>query len=246
MNKYQIEYKRQKLASKGNLEDLKRLYSINLPEIKNLNTPKFWDEIYSENSKLEDQDGMTKDRVMNAVNFIPLESKKILDIGAGLGFVEELINNEGKNVYANDFSELSVNFLKMKFKGNFRKQSIYRLKYPSNFFDVVLVLEVLEHIPPSKLFKVLNTINKLLKNSGIIIVSVPMNEGLEKMKDNPSGHVRMYTEELIQAELEIAGFKVLEHKTLFAFNNLYKLKTIIARIFNTHKPNNIVLKAVKL
>jgi TolB-like protein len=71
-----------------------------------------------------------------------------------------------------------------------------------------------------------------------------MNEGLEEMKDNPNGHLRMYTEDLITAELRLAGFKVLAVKTLFAFKNFYKVKKIIARILkNRWKPNNIIVLA---
>ena len=243
---YGIEKKRQELASKDKLEDLKKLYSSNLPEIKNLNTPGFWDKIYSENLTLGDQDSMTRDRIKTAVNFISKRELKILDIGAGMGFIEELIIKEkDKEIYANDFSEVSVAYLKKNFKGRFSKQSIYKLEYPQKFFDVILVLEILEHIPPSKIFKVLKSISKLLKSNGTLIVSVPMNEGLENMKYNPSGHVRMYSKDLIKAELEIAGFKVIEYKTLFAFNNLYKIKTAIAKVLKTHKPNNIILKARK-
>ena len=71
-----------------------------------------------------------------------------------------------------------------------------------------------------------------------------MNEGLEEMKDNPNGHTRMYTEDLIKAELKIAGFSVLDFKTLYAFNNYYQVKKTISKIFrNRWQPNNIVLLA---
>lgn len=246
-NPYKTEELRQKLAKKGKLSELIKTYSSKYSQIKDLNRPKFWNEIYSDETKLEDQDGMTKDRIKTAVEFIPRGKLKILDIGAGLGWVEEIIGKDkNKEIYANDFSPVSIKYLKKNFKGHFSRQSIYDLEYESNFFDVILVLEVLEHIPPSKIFSVLNSINKLLKGKGVLIVSVPMNEGLEYMETNPSGHVRMYTKDLIMAELQVAGFNVLKYKTLFAFGTFYNFKTTIAKILMTHKPNNIVLKAVKI
>ncbi len=71
-----------------------------------------------------------------------------------------------------------------------------------------------------------------------------MNEGLEEMKDNPNGHVRMYTQDLIKAELEIAGFNILAFKTLYAFNTHYMFKKIISKILrNKWIPNNIIVLA---
>lgn len=244
---FEIEKKRQNLASAKKYRDLESTYKKKYPEIKDLNSPKLWNEIYSEDIKFLDQDGMTKDRINTVVKFLPKGRINLLDIGAGMGFVEELIKeNKNINLYANDFSKKSIEFLNKKYKGEFSLQSIYDLKYKSNFFDVILVLEVLEHIPPSKIFRVLKKINLLMKIGGILIVSVPMNEGLHKMKNNPSGHVRTYDENLIKAELEIAGFRVMASKTFFAFPKSYLFKKIISKIIKRKNPNNIVIKAIKL
>lgn len=243
----EIEKRRQKLARDGQLKKLRETYFGIFPEIKDLNTPKFWDEIYKENSSLVNQDGMTRDRIVTAVRFIPKGRINLLDIGAGRGFVEELINRNKKiNIYGNDFSKTSIKTLKNKFNGNFSVQSIYNLKYPKDFFDVILVLEVLEHIPPSKLIKILEKICNLLKKGGVLIVSVPMNEGLEHMDTNPNGHVRLYTEELIKSELKIAGFKPVKTKTFFAFHNQYLLRSMFAKITRRKNPNNIIIKSIKL
>ena len=150
--------------------------------------------------------------------YIPhfLIPKKILDIGAGHGYLEEALSKRTMlDIYANDFSVEGVKNLKKRFKGKFSVQSIYKLSYPKDVFDCIFVLEVLEHIPPSKILSVLKSIKKILKKDGLLIVSVPMNEGLEKMKTNPNGHVRNYTEALIKAELQIAGFKIIESQTFF-------------------------------
>lgn len=245
---YSIEKTRQKLAAQGDLKKLKALYKSSLPEIKDLNTSKFWDDIYSEQKGVTCQDSMTKDRIKAIASFMPHGKQKVLDVGAGPGWILELISKDKhKKIYACDFSEVVVEWLKKQFKGNFSIQSVYNLKYTKNSFDVVLALELLEHVRPSKIFKLLKSINGLLKNDGVFIVSVPMNEGLEDMSHNLNGHVRMYTEDLIKAELEIAGFKILKSKTFYAFENYYKQKKIISKfVKNRWKPNNIALKIVKL
>lgn len=244
-NPFTVEDYRRILAEKGELQLLKKTYMSSFPEIKDINTPEMWDEAFKDIGDIEDQDGMTKDRVKIAYKFLPSTCNKILDIGAGAGFIEEyLIKNRNLQIYGNDFSDISIKKLRWKFKGIFERQSIYDLKYSSNFFDCIFILEVLEHIPPSRVFSVLWDVKKLLNKGGYLIISVPMNEGLEKMKDNPNGHVRDYTYSLIKAELELAGFRIIESKELYAFNKFYKTKKFLARIFRDRwKPNNVIIKA---
>lgn len=246
---FALELLRQKFAENNNHNKLKNLYSPNLPEIMDKNSPNFWDKIFTGQKKLSEQDGMTRDRVKIAAKFCPSGKVKVLDIGAGLGFLEELLSkNNLIELYGNDFSSVSVDRLKRLFEGNFKKESIYNMKYPNNFFDVVYALEVLEHIPPSKIFSVIKKVNKLLKQDGAFIISVPMNEGLEEMYPvNPNSHLRMYTEALIKAELEMNGFKVVQQETFFAFEDYYFFKKVYSKLHrNKWAPNNIVLKAVKI
>src|SRR3989304_2736452 len=95
------------------------------------------------------------------------------------------------------------------------------MRCPQRFFDAIFALEGLEHVAPSKIFN-----------------------SLEKMRNNPSGHTRTYTENLIRAELKIAGFKILKLKTLYAFKSFYGFKKISSKILrNRWKPNDIVVLA---
>lgn len=244
-NPFIIENKRSSLAEKKQLNKLKKMYAKTYPEIKDLNTPHFWDQQMEIIEHIKVQDGMTQDRIATAAKYLPENAIKILDIGAGHGYLEEVLSqNKNLEIYANDFSVEGVKNLKKRFKGKFAVQSIYKLSYPKNYFDCIFVLEVLEHIPPSKIFSVLKSIKNILKKNGILVVSVPMNEGLEHMKTNPNGHVRTYTEVLIKAELEIAGFHIIESQTFFAFTAFYSLKKFLAKIFPKRwEPNNIIVKA---
>lgn len=242
-----IERVRQILASINDLDSLKNTYNRKYAEINNLNTPTFWNDKLIGISELQKQDGMTKDRVRAAFKLLPADAQKVLDIGAGMGFIEELLSYKNIKIFGNDISSISVNYLKSKFKGQFRKESIYEMEYSRNFFDAVFALEVLEHIPPSKIFNLLKKIKKILKKNGSLIISVPTNEGLEKKKNNPSGHVRIYTENLIKKELELAGFKIRKIKTFYAFENFYVFKKILSKIlWNRWEPNDIVVLARKI
>lgn len=242
-----IEYKRSKLAAEDKLQELKETYSSKYPEIKDLNSAKHWDERQNLRMDLMQQDGMTQDRVRMAARFVPNSVQKILDIGIGHGWVEEILEKRNITFYGNDISPQTIHNIKERFKGHFTVQTLYMLNYEKSFFDAVLLLEVLEHVSPSKTLRVLKKIHTFLKPNGYFILSIPTNEGLDKMKNNPSGHVRMYTIPLIQAELEITGFKILQLKTLHAFSTHYALKKLIAKAWkNRWKPNNIIIQAQKI
>lgn len=239
-----VERVRQILASINDSGSLKSTYNLKYAEIKNLNTSSFWNEKLFGETNLERQDGMTKDRIKTAFKFLPRNAQKVLDIGAGNGFIEELLSQKDIKIFGNDISSVSVKNLKNKFKGQFRKESIFKMRYPRRFFDAIFALEVLEHVQPSKIFNLLKKIRGILRKKGSLIISVPTNEGLEKMKDNPSGHMRTYTENLIRAELKIAGFKISKLKTLYAFKNFYAFKKISSKVLrNRWKPNNIIILA---
>ena len=244
-NPFSVEKCRQKLAALNDLETLRTTYNHEYAQIKNLNSSSFWDKKLQQRESFKEQDEMTKDRVKTAFKFFPKSSRKVLDIGAGNGFIEELLNkNKDLQIFGNDISYNAVQNLKREFRGKFRRESIFRMKYLKRYFDAIFVLEVLEHISPSKIFSVLSKIKNFLKDGGSLVVSIPTNEGLEKMKTNPSGHVRTYTENLIRAELKIAGFKVLKVKTLFAFKDWYAVKKITSNLLkNKWKSNNIVILA---
>ena len=239
-----VERARQILASFDDLDTLKNTYNAKYSEIRDINTSSFWNKKVLEFPSFEDQDGMTKDRIRTVFRFLPRAAKKVLDIGAGSGLIEELISKKNIKVYGNDISSIAVRKLKERFEGSFKKESLHKMKYPKRSFDAVFLLEVLEHVSPSKTLTVLKKIKEILKKSGSLILSIPTNEGLEKTKKNLSAHVRTYTENLIRAELKIAGFRVVKLKTLYAFKNFYTIKKISSKILrNRWEPNNMVILA---
>lgn len=248
---FQLEHRRATLARAGNLESLIKTYDIKYPEILDLNTSNLWDKLNAV--------GITKkinpmawDRVNTVVSLINNKSK-MLDIGFGSYIVENLITQQKKNVkiYGVDISKESVIRAKKKFPhGEFQVGTILKLPYKDKTFDLVLALEVMEHIQPHNTFKALTEVYRVLKKNGHFIVSVPLNENLEEMISegkNPNAHVRIYTPELIKAELTIAGFKILREKYLYAFHSFYRLKSLLCSMIpNLRNPNNIIVEVIKV
>jgi 2-polyprenyl-3-methyl-5-hydroxy-6-metoxy-1,4-benzoquinol methylase len=171
-------------------------------------------------------------RVINKKNFtyrIILEvldkycsSKKVLDVGSGVGTVDFYLAKKGKQVTGIEISQKAFNIARrsselfqlnrmVKFKRLDFFKSTFREKY-----DFVLCSEVLEHLPHDRL--ALSKIRKVLTNSGIFMLTVPsINAPLTKFGaiepfDERSGHLRRYTLQSATRLLAETGFRVIFSK----------------------------------
>ncbi len=248
-NPFLVEETRQKLAQSKDISYLEEMYSKKFLEIKDVNTNHFWDEKLDGLQLLSNQDGLTKDRVKISRSYVPKTAVKILDVGAGYGFLEEEIEKKHSKVrvYGIDISPKGIQVLSKRFRGEFKTGVVHKIPYPDNYFDVVFALELLEHIPPSQVFAAYKEIRRVLKDQGTLIISVPLNEGLKYKKDNPSGHVREYSPSLIREELKLAHFQINRYKLFFAFRRFYAVKKLLQKFFwFKWKPNDIVAAAIKV
>lgn len=253
-NPFAVEIMRDELAQKKQYKKLLATYSEKYPEIKDLNTPKLWDYLHFEDKKAFLPHPMAQDRLKVVSNLIRGEGIAVLDIGFGSASLEKVFfskDNTKEIAWSGiEISPESVKKAKKAFSSaTFKIGDILKLDYPKATFDYVVSLEVLEHIKPSKTFKALQEIYRVIRPGKYFIVSVPLNEGLDEMLtrgENPNAHVRTYTPELIKAELEIVGFTIVQEKKLFAFHKFYKIKSWVARFFpKKFTFNNIIVLAQK-
>lgn len=249
---FDIERKRDTLAKTNRYKDLKKLYSKKLPTIPNLNTPLFWDKRNSERINMRKENPMSFDKYTKVSKKLP-KNKAILNIGAGSGNLEEhyFSKSTTSQWYGTDISPKSISKLKAKYPyAHFKKCPVTKLAFKNKMFEFVTILDVLEHIPPSQLFKSLSEIKRVLKKGGKLIISVPLNEGLEEMVEkgrNPNAHVRIYTPDILEAELSIAGLDILEKEYLYAFGKHYHAKTVIVkRILKSYREPNLVIVTAEL
>ncbi len=241
------------LANKRKYKKLFETYGV-MPEIKNINTNSLWNKL-NKSSLLLSSSKVFKHKLNIAFEQISKGNQKILNIGVGAGFLEKKVFNKDKfnqiDWFGIDISVQSINKMRLLYpKAHFQVGNVNSLNYENNFFDTIFMLDILEHISPSNTFNVLNEVKRVLKSNGKLILSVPLNEGLDKMLlrgINPNAHVRIYTKELIFAELNIAEFVVIKNKELYAFKTNYIIKNFIVsklKFFNKN-PNLIVIIARK-
>ena len=250
----EIEEKRKKLAKEKRLNDLRELYKTPISEFPNMNTPEKWD--FFSGRCFEYKDAVTRNRIIATVDLLS-DGKKVLDFGCGYCYVLKEAQRRGLSL---DYTgiDISKKFIE-KLKEEYPQYRFYCGDLSSvsgQKFDYILLLEVLEHIQPSQTVNFLEKVNSFLNNEGKLIVSVPVFENLIHSLapcwvcgslGSINGHIRSYTPELIQAELELAGYRIesshLIYWSRFLFRRfLSKLKQILLGGAK-YQPFNIVIAA---
>lgn len=144
---------------------------------------------------------------------------RILDIGCGTNpiFLRSLDFEEKHGVDQN-IREAIQTRLKETLNiavANVVLEEVERFPYPDDFFDVVTMLAVFEHIEPDRLVPLHRDLHRILKPEGIFIMTTPAVwtdfilrslAGLRLISDTISEHKDAYTHQRIVAILEEAGF----------------------------------------
>ncbi len=97
-----------------------------------------------------------------AYNWIDYKVKDILDVGCASGYFTVHFKDKAKNVYGVDVKKDLIDEAKNKYKEiNFKLIKSEKLPFKDNMFDVILLLDVLEHVNNDKLM--INEIYRVLK-----------------------------------------------------------------------------------
>jgi len=152
------------------------------------------------------------------------EDLQILDLGCGTGNMLKSLSKFGKVYYA-DSSIESIEFCKKRDYKETKLEQIERLSYPSDSFDLVLALDVLEHSIDDA--AALKEIFRICKNDGYGILTVPAYSLLWTQHDIAACHVRRYVSGNLRAKLRNTGFCVLK---ISYFNTLLFLPQFYFRI----------------
>lgn len=131
------------------------------------------------------------------------QAEKRLEIGAGM-FPKFLV----KNTYFLDTSKHAIGELNKREGKGVVMGAEESLPFQNDFFDLVGVFEVLEHLEKPE--RAIQGVARVLKPGGLFIFSVPMNQEYWSSWDVFAGHVQRFEPQRLNAILREGGFHV-EH-----------------------------------
>lgn len=139
----------------------------------------------------------------------PLE---ILDAGCGSGGTMEYMETYGSTLGV-DVSEDMLEHCRKKGL-QVQRASITQLPFEDHRFDVVLCLDVLEHLPEDR--QAIEELKRVVKPGGLLVLSVPAFSWLWGQHDIQNNHYRRYDPGQLGNSLTPAEL-VLERSTYFNF-----------------------------
>jgi 2-polyprenyl-3-methyl-5-hydroxy-6-metoxy-1,4-benzoquinol methylase len=149
---------------------------------------------------------------------IPFKEKgRVLDIGCGSGEMIGWMKEYGWELYGVDIARKACNVAEEQglktFCGN-----LHEAKYPASYFDSIILNHSLEHMYNP--LSLLQECGRILKNEGLLIVSVPNFGCLESQFFGASWfqidvprHLYHFTRDTLNKTLHVAGFQVDKWKS---------------------------------
>ncbi|MDR6462680.1 class I SAM-dependent methyltransferase [Chryseobacterium sediminis] len=154
---------------------------------------------------------------------------RILDLGCGPGNHSKYFFDLGFDVTGIDLSKQMINIARKEFsKIDFQVMDIENLAFVDNSFDGIWASASLIHIEKRKFSKVLHKLQKLLKDTGVLYISLKLGVGEELIKDSRYfGVSKFYSyfqyEEierfLNNCKFEIFDFHIIDKRTIYDTNN---------------------------
>lgn len=120
----------------------------------------------------------------------------ILEIGPGYGNNIEFLSDYG-TIDVLEIEEHFLNFLKIEYKGKIR-QFFNKIEDISFKYDLIFMLDVLEHIENPKEYLIL--LNNILSSKGRIIIGVPAYMQLWSSHDVNLKHIKRYNWSTLSSE----------------------------------------------
>ena len=154
-------------------------------------------------------------------NNIFKKKNNILDFGSGSGVNLDILKKYG-SVDVHEKNKFARSILK---KNKNIKTIFSNLKLKKNYYDIILLADVIEHIEKPKIL--MKNLKKFLKKDGQLLITVPAYQFLFSKKDEVLGHYRRYDINSLKKELK--GFEIVN---ISYFNTFLSLPIIILTIIN--------------
>lgn len=174
-------------------------------------------KINGDYSKMENNDApiIRRSRLRAAKSQLGLIKKHkngttLLDIGCGEGFFLFNASKAGYTTKGIEISQYAAEYAGREFGLDVEVKPFEELQYPENYFDVVTLWQVLEHVPHP--IVVLREVHRILKPEGLLVTSTPDIESImakifrRKWWSLRRLHINQFTAKTLTDMLKRAGF----------------------------------------
>jgi SAM-dependent methyltransferase len=146
------------------------------------------------------------DRLLAASNIATTD--RVLDVGCGTGSTLQLMRARGHRVVGLDLRAEGLRAVREACSDcTVIQADATRIPFAPAAFDVVLLLDVVEHVDDRAL---LAEVARVLRPGGVVIAAVPALPWLWSYRDEAAGHLRRYTKAQLTQTLEAVGLRVRE------------------------------------
>jgi 2-polyprenyl-3-methyl-5-hydroxy-6-metoxy-1,4-benzoquinol methylase len=136
---------------------------------------------------------------------------RLLDVGCGEGFFLFNASKAGYTTKGIEISQDVAEYARREFSLDVEAKPFEELRFAENYFDVVTLWQVLEHVPYPLM--VLKEVHRILKPGGLLATSTPDIEGIlakifrRKWWNLRRLHINQFTAKTLTGMLNRAGFK---------------------------------------
>jgi SAM-dependent methyltransferase len=132
----------------------------------------------------------------------PRSTNRVLDVGCGAGGTSVALGEFGSVLGVDAHSAATARERGL----HVASMDARRLALRAGSFDVAVALDVMEHLDDDA--AAARELRRILRDDGLLLVSVPAYQGLWSNHDVALGHVRRYTRSEVVSLLERSGFEV--------------------------------------
>lgn len=148
---------------------------------------------------------------LEKVTGLGIKDKYIVDVGSSIGWLEaELLKYKPKRLVGIEPDKEAVEYSRGRVQGaTFVKGLATKLPVPGDVADIVVMFDVIEHVPKGREITSFNEAARVLKKKGKLVLSTPNDHFLTNILDIAwyLGH-RHYEKEYLKSLLKKAGFRI--------------------------------------